>query len=142
MMWQILLNCHIDLIWQNSLNDKHSFRPSRVFNADEAGVSFVHENNKLITIKGKLQVGKMTSGERGRNVTLMFCMSAIELPFQQPTGGCPLLWMKANPGARINDYTDIDFMGSALTNVENQPTTTAEVADVSATKPPQPPANE
>lgn len=58
------------------LMDKHSFRPSRMFNGDETGVSCVHENEKVITMKGKRQVGKMTSAERGRNVTLMFCMSA------------------------------------------------------------------
>lgn len=56
--------------------EKHKFRPSRIFNADETGVSSVHENEKVITMKGKRQVGKMTSGERGRNVSLMFCMSA------------------------------------------------------------------
>lgn len=55
---------------------KFNFRPSRIFNGDETGVTCVHENEKVITMKGKRQVGKMTSGERGRNVTLMFCMSA------------------------------------------------------------------
>lgn len=55
---------------------KYKFRPSRIFNGDETGVSCVHENEKVITMKGKRQVGKMTSGERGHNITLMFCMSA------------------------------------------------------------------
>lgn len=265
------------------LYDKHSFRPSRIFNADETGVSCVHENDKVITMKGKRQVGKITSGERGRNVTLMFCTSAtgqfipplfifprqrmndrlmigaptesIAFPtssgwmtteaflkwmqhfvsFTKPTKEDPVLllidghgthkeldvilfarthhvhmlsfpphtthklqpldrsfmkpfkdqynhgcslWMRANPGARINDYdiaklvdgaytkvcrleiaangfrctgihpfnqdifTDLDFMGSALTDVENPPPTPAEVAVVSTPVTPRPLIND
>lgn len=59
-----------------TLLEKHSFRPFRISNADETGVSCVHENDKVITVKGKRQVGKMTSVERGRNVVPLFCMSA------------------------------------------------------------------
>lgn len=59
------------------LIQKFSFPPSRIYNADETGISTVHENTKVISVKGKRQCGKLTSGERGRNVTLMFCMSAI-----------------------------------------------------------------
>ena len=59
------------------LLEKYSFPASRIFNADETGVSSVHENSKVLSMKGKRQVGKLTSGERGRNITLMFCMSAI-----------------------------------------------------------------
>jgi hypothetical protein len=36
----------------------------------------VHENSKVISVKVKRQVGKLTSGEKGRNVTVMFCMNA------------------------------------------------------------------
>jgi len=35
----------------------------------------VHKNDKVISIKGKKQVGKLTSAERGRNITLMFAMN-------------------------------------------------------------------
>lgn len=61
------------------LQDERCFRPSRIFNADETGVTCVHENEMVISTKGKRQVGKMTSGERGRTVTLMFCMSVTGL---------------------------------------------------------------
>ena len=68
----------VDLFFSklNQLMEKHSFPSSRIFNADETGVSSVHENSKVLSIKGKRQVGKLTSGERGRNITLTFCMSA------------------------------------------------------------------
>lgn len=266
----------VDRFFNNlkALNNKYNFRPSRIFNGDETGVSCVHENDKVITIKGKRQVGKMTSGERGRNVTLMFSMSAtgqfipplfifprkrmnerlmIGAPtescafpttsgwmtteaflkwmqhfvsFAKPTENDPVLllidghgthkeleiilfarahhvymlsfpphtthklqpldrafmkpfkdqynhacslWMRANPGARINDYdiaklvndayrkvcrleiaangfsctgihpfnpeifTDLDFMGSALTNVEQRPSTSTAGASAPTT---------
>jgi transposase len=56
--------------------NKHQFPPSKIYNADETGVSCVHENSKVISVKGKRQVGKLTSGERGRNIIVMFCMNA------------------------------------------------------------------
>ncbi|KAK9721928.1 CENP-B N-terminal DNA-binding domain [Popillia japonica] len=38
------------------LMDKHKFNPTRVFNADETGVSCVHNNNlKVMSVKGKKQ---------------------------------------------------------------------------------------
>lgn len=45
------------------------------YNADETGVSNVHKNNKVISIKGKKQVGKLTTAERGRKITLTFAMN-------------------------------------------------------------------
>ena len=52
------------------------FPASRIYNADETGVSTVHNNGKVISVKGKKQAGKLTSSERGKNITLMFLMSA------------------------------------------------------------------
>lgn len=59
----------------NHLQEKYKFPPSRIYNADETGVSNVHKNDKVISIKGKKQVGKLTSAERGRNITLTFAMN-------------------------------------------------------------------
>lgn len=59
----------------DSLIEKHHFPPSRIYNADETGVSCVHKNQKVLSTKGKRQVGKLTSGERGKNITLMFGMN-------------------------------------------------------------------
>ncbi|CAG5019943.1 unnamed protein product [Parnassius apollo] len=59
----------------NHLQEKYKFPPSRIYNTDETGVSNVHKNDKVISIKGKKQVGKLTSAERGRNITLTFAMN-------------------------------------------------------------------
>lgn len=57
------------------LKEKFAFPPSRMYNADETGISSVHHNPKVLSTKGKKQVGKLTSAERGRNITVMFCMN-------------------------------------------------------------------
>ena len=53
-----------------------NFSPGQIFNADETGISEVHRNKKVISLRGKNTVGKMSSGERGTNTTIMFCGSA------------------------------------------------------------------
>ena len=59
----------------SELTGKHHFPPSRIFNADETGVSCVHQNvAKVLTVKGKRQVGKLTSGE-SEETLLCFCAS-------------------------------------------------------------------
>lgn len=37
----------------NVLQEKYKFPPSRIYNVDETGVSNVHKNDKVISIKGK-----------------------------------------------------------------------------------------
>jgi hypothetical protein len=58
------------------LQEQFGFQASEIYNADETGVSAVHKNDKVLSVKGKKQVGKLTSAERGRNVTVMFSMNA------------------------------------------------------------------
>lgn len=63
----------------NNLKDiceKYNFGPSDIYNCDETGVSTVQKQAKVMTLKSNRQVGKLTSAERGKNVTVMFCMSA------------------------------------------------------------------
>lgn len=67
------------------LIDKYNFSPSKVFNADETGVSCVHNNKvKVMSVKGKKQVGKLTSAERGRNVTVLLSINATGDQFIPP----------------------------------------------------------
>lgn len=67
------------------LMDKHKFSPSKIFNVDETGVSCVHTNSlKVMSIKGKKQVGKLTSAERGRNVTILLSINATGDQFIPP----------------------------------------------------------
>ena len=53
------------------------FRPHRVFNMDESGISTVpNKTPKVISSKGKKGVCKVSSGERGETVTAVCCVSA------------------------------------------------------------------
>ena len=57
--------------------DKYKFPPSKIWNTDETGVSTVTKPSKIVAAKGKRNVGSVTSGERGTNVTLITAVSAI-----------------------------------------------------------------
>ncbi|KAJ8949417.1 hypothetical protein NQ318_007517 [Aromia moschata] len=49
---------------------------TRIWNTDETGVSTVSKPSKIVAAKGKRNVGSVTSGERGTNVTLLTAVSA------------------------------------------------------------------
>ncbi|KAB0790390.1 hypothetical protein PPYR_15238, partial [Photinus pyralis] len=67
------------------LMNKYSFAPSRIFNCDETGVSCVHTNQlKVLSVKGKKQIGKLTSGERGKNITVLLTINAAGDQFIAP----------------------------------------------------------
>lgn len=56
---------------------KHKFTPDRIWNVDETGVSTVpKKKSKIIALRGKKQVGKLSSAERGTLVTAVVAMSA------------------------------------------------------------------
>ena len=51
--------------------------PCRVYNCDETGLTVVqHKTSKVLSLKGKRQVGAVSSAERGSLVTVVTCMSA------------------------------------------------------------------
>ncbi|XP_052749770.1 uncharacterized protein LOC128200420 [Galleria mellonella] len=56
--------------------DKYTFTASSVWNIDETGVSTVLKPSKIVAAKGKRNVGSVTSGERGTNVTVIVAISA------------------------------------------------------------------
>ncbi|KAK2578181.1 hypothetical protein KPH14_001372 [Odynerus spinipes] len=56
--------------------DKYRFSASQIWNVDETGVSTVSKPNEFRAAKGKHNVGAMTSGERGTNVTMITAVSA------------------------------------------------------------------
>lgn len=56
---------------------KHPYPPDRIFNVDETGLSVVQSKvPKVVGLKGKRQVGALSSAERGSLVTVVCCMSA------------------------------------------------------------------
>lgn len=59
----------------NCLSRSH-FTPDRIYNLDETGNSTVHVPPKIIATKGSKQVGCMTTGEWGINVTMICAINA------------------------------------------------------------------
>lgn len=58
---------------------KHNYPADRVFNVDETGISVVQSKiPRVIGLRGKRQVGTLSSAERGSLVTVVCCMSAGE----------------------------------------------------------------
>lgn len=56
---------------------KVGMNPTKVFNVDETGITVVQSRRaKVISVKGKKQVGTLSSQERGALMTLVTCMSA------------------------------------------------------------------
>ena len=57
--------------------EKIKYNPAKVYNVDESGISNVQsKQTRVITLKGKKQVGSVTAAERGSLVTVVFCMNA------------------------------------------------------------------
>lgn len=53
------------------------FSPHRLYNVDETGITVVqHKHSKVLSVKGKKQVGILTSMERGKLMTVVTCMNA------------------------------------------------------------------
>ncbi|CAC5394085.1 unnamed protein product [Mytilus coruscus] len=51
-------------------------KPQQLFNADESGISTVHNPEKIVGKRGKRGLYAKTSGERGENVTVLWCVNA------------------------------------------------------------------
>jgi len=49
----------------------------QVFNMDESGLTAVHKPGRILAKKGQKQVGKITSAERGKTVTIICAMNAM-----------------------------------------------------------------
>ena len=67
-------NAHNVSLFYSNLSDvmsRHQFPPNRTFNIDETGCSTVQNPAKVIARQGTHQVGSVTSGERGRTVTMV-----------------------------------------------------------------------
>lgn len=57
--------------------DEHKLTPDKIFNCDETGITVNPKSqSKIIAMKGKRQVGTLTSFERGATVTGVVCVSA------------------------------------------------------------------
>lgn len=60
-----------------SLIEKYRFTPNNIYNVDETGILTVpNKPSKVLSLRGKKQVGSLTSAERGDLVTVEMCISA------------------------------------------------------------------
>lgn len=68
----------MDVLYDNvaTLMEKYNFRPDRIYNVDETGITTVHKPSRVLAPKGRKQVGSISSGERGQTTTVVCCMSA------------------------------------------------------------------
>ena len=57
------------------LIDEHNFTPAKIYNVDDTGHSTVQTPSKVLSTKGKCQVGVTTSAERGSTTTCVYCHS-------------------------------------------------------------------
>lgn len=65
--------------------EKYKIPPERIYNVDETGIMTVpKKRSKCLSLRGKKQVGCISSAERGILVTLEICMSASGV-FMPPT---------------------------------------------------------
>ena len=64
-----------DLLKESLNFDK--FTPDKIFNIDETGMSTVQKMSRVIAQKGIKQVGKISSAEKGKTVTVICAMNAI-----------------------------------------------------------------
>lgn len=56
----------------------HNFPPRRIYNCDETGISTVPTKmSKVLSLKGKKQVGALASAERGTLTTAEICFNAV-----------------------------------------------------------------
>lgn len=65
----------------NMLKDlklKYNYTANQIYNCDETGISTVPTKNpKIFTPKGKCRVIKVSSAERGSNVTALCCINTV-----------------------------------------------------------------
>ena len=54
----------------------YNISPQNIFNLDETGVSTVQKPRQIFAQAGTKQVERITSGERGENVTMCACVNA------------------------------------------------------------------
>ena len=57
--------------------DEHKFPPDKIYHVDETGITTVQSRpSKIVALRGRKQVGSLTSAERGVLVSMEICMSA------------------------------------------------------------------
>lgn len=72
---RVAVKTFFDLL--GSLIEKYKFSPNNIYNVDETGILTVpNKPSRVLSLRGKKQVGSLTSAERGDLVTVEMCISA------------------------------------------------------------------
>ena len=91
---------------------------SQVYNMNESGLTAVHRPGRILAKTGQKQVGKVTSGERGKTVTVICAVNAMGIfipPFMIfPRKNMSQILVKDGPpgtvgAASISGWTDSDI---------------------------------
>ncbi|KAK0133684.1 hypothetical protein N1851_030819 [Merluccius polli] len=95
-----------------------NFDPTRLWNMDEVGVQNVQTPNKIVGTKGKRQVARVTSAERGFTVTAACCMNAagqfVPPQFIFPRKRMNERLLYGAPAGSIGGVTDSVWMDGTL----------------------------
>ncbi|XP_030037458.2 uncharacterized protein LOC115452977 [Manduca sexta] len=98
--------------------EKHKFLPKNIYNCDETGMTTVQTPGKILATKGQKRVGSITSWERGKNITLMFAMSAaggfIPPMFIYPRKRMTPLLEKDGPSGALYKCSDNGWINESL----------------------------
>lgn len=100
-----------------------NFNAAQIWNIDEMGLTTAHTPNRVISRRGRKQVGRITSTERGQTVSMALAISAsgIRAPpylifprarFHEHflNNGPPICWGEASPSGFMNSETFLDFI--------------------------------
>ena len=75
---RVKVDRYMQLIHATIFDDtgKRVIDEGNIFNVDESGYTICHKPGKVLAQKGKKGIGAITSAERGKNVTVVACVSA------------------------------------------------------------------
>lgn len=99
------------------------FNATHIWNDDEMGLSTVHTPNRVVSRRGRKQIGQITSGERGQIVSMALAVNAMGIrapPYlvfprvryrdHFVNGGPTVCWGGANQSGYMNGDNFFDFI--------------------------------
>lgn len=116
---------NVEAFFKNLLTvqDRHHFSPSDIWNVDETGITTVQRPERVVARRGVKQIGSITSAERGSLVTMALAVSATgnsippffvfpRVHFREHfvTSGPPGCYGSANSSGWMNENTFYEYM--------------------------------
>ena len=119
---RVAVNKFFDLL--EEIFDKNNLPQDRIYNTDETGMTTVPKTmSRVISTKGKRQVGGLTSAERGQLITAIICCSAsgwymppklifprVRMKAELMDGAPPGSTYECHPSGWIQTHIFIDWM--------------------------------